>query len=573
VLLLLIWSAAVQAQNSAFTYQGKLMESGAPATGQYEMEFRLYDAMVDGVQQPVGSPVTVAYTAANGNVISVTGGVFAVQLDFGRDAFPGADRFLQISMRHSGESSFTVLSRQQINATPYAVRSNSAATADNVTDLKNQLSGAGSLNNPANPVDWTQLKNVPSSISSSGGNFTAGPGLSITGQVISNTGVLAVGASGPLSSTGGQTPTISLSGVVPVNKGGTGSASQNFVDLTTNQTISGTKTFDRIVANNLNTSGMGQVNKYDPALIATLRWDLLPRGYGDFQVEAEPHGIAFDGANIWVTNSGSNSVSRLRAADGLLSGTYKVGSGPEGIAFDGTNIWVANSKSNNVMKLSPSDGHVQATYTVGDGPKALAVVNGIVWVINSRAQTISRLSAKTGATLSVLVINSREPQQLAFDGTNVWVSSTGVNGSGVSVFGPDGVSLPSPLLKLPGAGNTRSVTGDLVFDGAHMWVSNYTDGLVTKVSARDLKVISVSPVTRANRLAYDGTYIWVTNESNKVTKLRASDGADMGTMVVQNTPDKPDNPWLPPVFTAGAIAFDGNNIWVTNYYDNSVSKR
>ena len=69
-----------------------------------------------------------------------------------------------------------------------------------------------------------------------------------------------------------------------------------------------------------------------------------------------PSGIAFDGANIWVTNCGSNNVTKLRASDGAVLGTYAVGTSPAGIAFDGANIWVANSGSNNVMKLRPSDG-------------------------------------------------------------------------------------------------------------------------------------------------------------------------------------------------------------------------
>ena len=37
-------------------------------------------------------------------------------------------------------------------------------------------------------------------------------------------------------------------------------------------------------------------------------------------------GVAFDGANIWVANGGSNTVTKLRASDGALQGTFSVGS-------------------------------------------------------------------------------------------------------------------------------------------------------------------------------------------------------------------------------------------------------
>lgn len=87
--------------------------------------------------------------------------------------------------------------------------------------LANQLSSAGTLNSPTNPVDWTQLKNVPANAAQ---GYSAGTGVSINASnSISNTGVLSVGVSAPLAATGGpQNPTILLSGTVQVANGGTG---------------------------------------------------------------------------------------------------------------------------------------------------------------------------------------------------------------------------------------------------------------------------------------------------------------------------------------------------------------
>lgn len=61
--------------------------------------------------------------------------------------------------------------------------------------------------------------------------------------------------------------------------------------------------------------------------------------------------VAFDGTSIWVANSGSNDVTKLRASDGALLGTYAVGAAPSAICFDGAYIWVANAGSNTVTKL------------------------------------------------------------------------------------------------------------------------------------------------------------------------------------------------------------------------------
>jgi hypothetical protein len=72
---------------------------------------------------------------------------------------------------------------------------------------------------------------------------------------------------------------------------------------------------------------------------------------GTFTVGNSPAGVAFDGANIWVSNTASNSVTELRASDGTTLGTFLVGSQPQGVVFDGANIWLANNGSNTVSKV------------------------------------------------------------------------------------------------------------------------------------------------------------------------------------------------------------------------------
>lgn len=57
---------------------------------------------------------------------------------------------------------------------------------------------------------------------------------------------------------------------------------------------------------------------------------------------------AFDGTNIWVPNSGSDSVSVVRATGGLSGATlatltFNGLTGPRQVAFDGERILVTNS--------------------------------------------------------------------------------------------------------------------------------------------------------------------------------------------------------------------------------------
>jgi DNA-binding beta-propeller fold protein YncE len=84
--------------------------------------------------------------------------------------------------------------------------------------------------------------------------------------------------------------------------------------------------------------------------VAILRWYSANRTTR-FPVGVGPFGVAFDGANIWVTNLTSNNVTKLQASDGRVLGTFAVGMNPDSVAFDGANIWVANTGSNTVSKL------------------------------------------------------------------------------------------------------------------------------------------------------------------------------------------------------------------------------
>jgi DNA-binding beta-propeller fold protein YncE len=59
----------------------------------------------------------------------------------------------------------------------------------------------------------------------------------------------------------------------------------------------------------------------------------------------------FDGKSIWAANTAGNSVTKLRAADGALEGTYDTGQVPNAVCFDGANVWVANQASNTLSKF------------------------------------------------------------------------------------------------------------------------------------------------------------------------------------------------------------------------------
>src|SRR5437764_10141971 len=78
-----------------------------------------------------------------------------------------------------------------------------------------------------------------------------------------------------------------------------------------------------------------------------------------FNVASSPGGLAFDGANIWVTDYFEAALKKVRASDGVVLGTYVVVD-PMFVAADGVSVWVTNELGE-VTKFLASDGTKEAT--------------------------------------------------------------------------------------------------------------------------------------------------------------------------------------------------------------------
>jgi alpha-galactosidase len=140
--LLALLPSLLQAQTSAFTYQGRLLDGGQAANGSYDLRFKLTDALSGGNQ--AGATLTNA-------PVQVNGGLFLVSLDFGSVVFDGSLRWLEIGVRTNGSTgAYTVLGpRQAIGAAPYATFASTAAGLVPGTALIANGAGITNLNGAA----------------------------------------------------------------------------------------------------------------------------------------------------------------------------------------------------------------------------------------------------------------------------------------------------------------------------------------------------------------------------------------------------------------------------------------
>jgi hypothetical protein len=139
VLGLMAWQVEVSeaaSMGTAFTYQGRLLDANDTADGEYDFEFKLYDAPNGGVQQ--GSTIDI-------NNVDVIDGYFTAELDFGSDVFDGNDRWLQIGVRQVANP-FTILSpRQEVTPTPYALYAASGPGVPVPLDLSGPVAFPGTV--------------------------------------------------------------------------------------------------------------------------------------------------------------------------------------------------------------------------------------------------------------------------------------------------------------------------------------------------------------------------------------------------------------------------------------------
>jgi hypothetical protein len=110
-------------QTTAFTYQGRLNDSGSPANGLYDLSFALY------LTNSGGSPAGILTNTS----IGISNGLFTTLLDFG-PVFGGQACWLEMAVRPNGSTNdFSTLSpRQYVSPTPYSLY---AQTANGVSGV------------------------------------------------------------------------------------------------------------------------------------------------------------------------------------------------------------------------------------------------------------------------------------------------------------------------------------------------------------------------------------------------------------------------------------------------------
>jgi DNA-binding beta-propeller fold protein YncE len=248
--------------------------------------------------------------------------------------------------------------------------------------------------------------------------------------------------------------------------------------------------------------------------------------------------LAFDGERVWVALSGRDAIAWVEPSTGAVTEINFTGF-PQGMAralpfeamvYDGENFWISGPQGGLVVR---PDGTIVPQINLPSCVRGGMLFDGSrVWVDGQRFDVRPNVPGWAW--------NLAGGEVVACDGTYAW-SAAGAQLVGIEL-GTGLVRVQQPL---------PSPVEGLVCDGTHLWMTNSGRNLVSKYARDGGLVISYPTGLSPAALLFDGAHIWVANrDGGSVTKLRASDGKQLGTFFAGPEPN--------------ALVFDGINIWVAS---------
>jgi virginiamycin B lyase len=186
--------------------------------------------------------------------------------------------------------------------------------------------------------------------------------------------------------------------------------------------------------------------------------------------------VAFD--SVWVTNRGSNTVSRIDPRNNRVVLTVKtpfVNAG--GIVAAERWLWIGNDTggSHDLVRFDPVAKTLD-TFQAGDRPAFVAFADGSVWTADQGSATVTRLDPTTGKVLATIPAGVRPVNlaraPLADEHPEVWVPDD----QGDLLIRIDAVT--GTVLERLRTGDGPAVVAP---DATGLWVTNFEDGTVWRI--------------------------------------------------------------------------------------------
>lgn len=218
-----------------------------------------------------------------------------------------------------------------------------------------------------------------------------------------------------------------------------------------------------------------------------------------------------------------------------------------GLAAAGGSIWVGGLERD-VLRVDPVSGKVLARVTVGPRVFNLAAGGGAVWAVSSFLSTLTRIDVRTGKAAAPLRVGA-SPYDVEWGFGSAWVSNAG-----------DGtvwrITNGRVVKKLKVGVEPNGITAYR----ESLWVSDHTLGKLLRVDPRTNRVTGTVALPGADWITGFGGSLYVSQETNVVTRLDAKTLKMLGRAAVCHNP-------LGSAVVAGRLwvpCIDGNQIDVVD---------
>ncbi len=134
-----------------------------------------------------------------------------------------------------------------------------------------------------------------------------------------------------------------------------------------------------------------------------------------------PRGIAWDGSDLWNTDSETDLVYHLNSAGEMLGSFSAPGTSPQGIVWANAFFWLVDSDSRKIFKITHSGIVVTSFASPGDFPRGIDSDGENLWVSDIQSRMIYKVSF-SGEVLSSFQAPGTAPTGIAWDGRNIWHS-------------------------------------------------------------------------------------------------------------------------------------------------------
>ena len=253
---------------------------------------------------------------------------------------------------------------------------------------------------------------------------------------------------------------------------------------------------------------------------------------------ANPIGFVKDDAgNYVVTNYGDHTLTKVSAADGVITPFVAVGSGPAalnrpwGITRDAQgNFYIANSGANNVIKVTSAGA--TSVYASGfSSPRDVKFDNsGTLFVSSAGDHTIYAVAPNGAVSVYARGGVANSPQGMRYDASgNLWIANNDgtlrvLNSTGETNVVATGLSSPRGLA-LDGNGNT--------------YVAGYSDGTIQKINSLGQRSTFVSGLSNPWGVAVDGNgAVWVSEYG--ASRIKAFDATGTPLQSLESLLVNPD---------------------------------